>query len=143
MQYCKIDKCPNVSVDNISNVCEQHTPTETVSYRELARRVGDIILNNQLRSATSSEFGDWELVNGADSSCYIHEYKEECLKEYHKCEYESTDTYQDYIITDSGADYLKRNTNEIIRYNEKLDVYLWGITHYGTSWDSVHTTIKA
>lgn len=27
-------------------------------------------------------------------------------------------------------------------YSETLDVYLWGITHFGTSWDYVLTDVK-
>ena len=27
-------------------------------------------------------------------------------------------------------------------YNEQLDMYLWGITHFGTSWDYVLTDVK-
>ena len=35
-----------------------------------------------------------------------------------------------------------RETNEIVFYSEDLDMYLWGVTHYGTSWDYVLTDIK-
>jgi polyhydroxyalkanoate synthesis regulator phasin len=49
--------------------------------------------------------------------------------------------FQYYIISDEGADILKRETNEIIYYNEELDMYVWGVTHWGTSWDYVLTDI--
>ena len=52
------------------------------------------------------------------------------------------EVYQWYIITDSGASFLKRYTDELVYYHEDLDVYLWGITHYGTSWDYALTDIK-
>jgi hypothetical protein len=143
MQYCKIDKCPNVSTDNANNVCEKHALTESITYKELARRVGDMVLNNQIHSATPELLGEWECVNGSESYCYKHETPEECEKDDHNCDHEYTEIYQEYIIADSGADYLKRTTNEILFYNEKLDIYLWGITHYGTSWDGVTTSIKA
>lgn len=113
---------------------------EQVSYQELARRVGDCILNNEIHR---QEY-EFELVNGADDYCTEHDTREECEKfNFNDCEYESVDIYQEYIITESGADYLKRNTNEIIYYCESLDMYLWGITHYGTSWSGVFTIIKA
>ena len=116
---------------------------ETVNYRELARRVGDCILHNTIHNTTSNDFGDWELWNGDDSYCYKHEDKAECEKdEFNTCQYESYDIYQEYIISENGADYLKRKTNEIVYYNERLDMYLWGITHFGTAWDGVYTTIK-
>ena len=52
------------------------------------------------------------------------------------------DIYQYYIISDNLAEILKDLTNEIIYYIDLLDVYVWGITHYGTSWDYVLTDIK-
>ncbi len=115
--------------------------TETLSYSELARRVGDCILNNELQTQLGGDF-EFELFNGEDTYCYKHETKEECQKDDSNCDYESTEVYQTYIITDSGAQYLQRNTNEIVYYCEKLDLYLWGITHFGTSWSIVFTSIK-
>ena len=32
--------------------------------------------------------------------------------------------------------------HEIVYYSEELDLYIWGVTHYGTSWDYVLTDIK-
>jgi len=116
--------------------------TEKVSYSELARRVGDCILNNQLQSELQDDCS-FELFNGEDSYCYKHETKEECQKNDSECDYESRDVYQTYIITQDGAEYLQRNTNEIVYYCEKLELYLWGITHFGTGWDCVFTDIKA
>lgn len=49
--------------------------------------------------------------------------------------------FQYYIISESGADILCELTNEIVFYNEDLDMYIWGITHYGTGWDYVLTDI--
>lgn len=40
-----------------------------------------------------------------------------------------------------GAEILQR-AEEIVYYNETLDIYLWGVTHWGTSWDYVLTNIK-
>ena len=50
--------------------------------------------------------------------------------------------FQWYIISDNGADMLKRFTDEIVYYIPVLDIYIWGITHYGTSWEYVLTDIK-
>lgn len=49
--------------------------------------------------------------------------------------------FQYYIVDDWGARLLQE-INEIIYYNETLGMYLWGVTHYGTSWDYVLTSIK-
>lgn len=115
--------------------------TEKISYKELARRVGDCVLNNTIHSATGEDY-EFDLFSGEDSYCYKHEDKEECAKDNDACEHESKEIYQEYIITQSGAEYLQRNTNEIIYYCELLDLYLWGITHFGTPWDGVYTDIK-
>ena len=50
--------------------------------------------------------------------------------------------FQYYIISDNGAEILKNWTNEILFYNEELDMYVWGVTHYGTSWSYVLTDIR-
>ena len=50
--------------------------------------------------------------------------------------------FQYYIISDNGAEILKDYTDEIVFYNDVLDMYVWGVTHWGTSWDYVLTDIK-
>lgn len=55
---------------------------------------------------------------------------------------ETPEIFQYFIISDSGAEILKDYTNEIVYYIPALDCYVWGVTHYGTSWDYVLTDIK-
>jgi uncharacterized protein YydD (DUF2326 family) len=55
---------------------------------------------------------------------------------------EQGEIFQYYIISDSGYQILKYHTNEIVYYIPILDIYVWGVTHYGTSWDYVLTNIK-
>lgn len=93
-----------------------------VDYRTLAKAF-DAVLNNNIFEAY---FDDWELESGCD-------YDEE-TESYN-------DIFQYYIVSDNGAEILKE-AGEIVYYNEKLDMYLWGVTHYGTSWDYVLTDIK-
>lgn len=69
----------------------------------------------------------------------IEEIKEE-LEELEAGE-ELPDIYQTYIISKQGADILKDYTNEIVYYNSDLDMYVWGVTHFGTSWNYVLTDI--
>ena len=94
-----------------------------ITYNELADRVGDMVLNNYIMSICDN----FELQNGM-------EYDEESD--------EYTEVYQTYIITDRGAEYLKRNTNELVYFNDDLNMYVWGITHYGTSWDDVEIELN-
>lgn len=67
---------------------------------------------------------------------------EEKIEELEREQDEHAEIYQYYIISDSGKDILKYHTNEIIYYIPVLDIYVWGVTHYGTSWDYVLTNIK-
>lgn len=50
--------------------------------------------------------------------------------------------FQYYIISDNLAQILQDLTDEIVYYIEYLDIYVWGITHCGTSWDYVLTDIE-
>lgn len=52
------------------------------------------------------------------------------------------EVFQWFIVDDWGARLLQQETSEIVYYNEMLDMYLWGVTHWGTSWDYVLTSIK-
>ena len=94
-----------------------------LDYLTLAKIVGGCILNNNIISFTG--YDDWDLVLG-------YEGEEEDWYE----------VYQYYIISESGYQFLEQFTNEIVYYHDGLDMYLWGITHFGTSWDYVLTDIK-
>lgn len=96
-----------------------------LDYSTLAKAF-DAVLNNDVISKTY-EIGYWDTINGTD-------YNEE--EDYYY------DIYQYYIISSNGADILQNYTDEIIFYNEELDLYVWGVTHFGTSWDYVLTDIK-
>lgn len=110
-----------------------------LDYYTLSKILGDVILNNNLMTFDGLE---WELVSGEDvygcdvdgEPCDIE--SDECYNIY------PINVYQTYIISESGYQFLNRYTDEIVYYNEELDLYLWGITHFGTSWDYVLTDIK-
>lgn len=53
---------------------------------------------------------------------------------------ELPEVFQWYIVSDKGARILEE-INEIVYYNEALDMYIWGVTHWGTSWDYVITDV--
>ena len=99
-----------------------------VDYRTLARSF-DAVLNNDLISKTYN-IGYWEIVNG--DLFWEDEDGNEIENE----------IFQFFIISDNGARILQELTNEIVYYNEELDIYIWGVTHYGTGWDYVLTDIK-
>ena len=125
------------------------------------------VLNNDIMNLTY-DIGHWEQISGEiDNSEEIEELEteieklhldaneaDEQLEELHELidelyekidelkseEWNSQEVFQWYIVDWSGADILKQ-INEIVYYNEALDMYLWGVTHYGTSWDYVLTDI--
>lgn len=81
-----------------------------LDYRALAKIMGDCILNNTLRDRTMS---DWEIVAGKFDNMVM----------------------SDYIISKYGYEFLKEYTDELVFYNENLDVYIWAVCRWGTSWD--------
>ena len=94
-----------------------------LDYHALANIVGHRILNNSIIPYTG--FDEWDVVNGS----------EENDEGYYE-------VYQYYIISETGAVLLSELTNELIYYHPDTDMYVWGITHFGTGWDYVLTDVK-
>jgi len=95
-----------------------------LDYLTLSKIVGDCVLNNNIFEYVG--YGNWELESGEEENADGYFY----------------DVYQYYIVSYSGARFLGEYTDELVFYNEALDMYLWGVTHFGTSWDYVLTDIK-
>lgn len=70
----------------------------------------------------------------------IDELREQ-IEELEEEENDGAEIFQYYIISGQGAEILEDYTNEIVFYNSELDLYVWGVTHWGTSWDYVLTDI--
>ena len=96
-----------------------------VDYSTLAKAF-NAVMNDDILSKTA-EIGCWELDNGSD---------------YDEDTGELIDIYQYFIIDPRGAEILSEWTDEIVYYNEVLDMYVWGVTHWGTAWDYVLTDIR-
>ena len=91
------------------------------------------------------EYNQPSITDDYDEYIKIQEQIDELQEQIDELESEQDDApeiYQYYIISDRGAQILQDNTNEIVYYIDFLDVYVWGVTHYGTSWDYVLTDIK-
>lgn len=138
-----------------------------VDYATLAKAF-DAVLNNNIMSVTGYEM--WEQENGLVDNSEEIEAKRDRIEELEDAvttgeideeeaaeeiqeleeeieELENEENYPDeifqyYIISDNGAEILKQYTNEIVFYNSELDMYVWGVTHYGTSWSYVLTEIE-
>lgn len=119
--------------NEISNYGKEHG---FLDYNTFSRAF-DHVLNNSI-----FEFGQgigygWELVNGLD-----FDYEEEENFDYEEEEIiEEPEVFQWYIVSDSGAQIIQDYTNEILYYHDELNIYLWGVTHWGTGWDYVLTDI--
>lgn len=51
------------------------------------------------------------------------------------------DIFQYYIIDDYSAERLKE-IDEIVFYHNKLDIYVLGVTHFGTNWAYVESGLE-
>lgn len=132
-----------------------------VDYRTLASAF-DAVMNNDIIQKTS-DIGYWESV-GANEEYYeydgnvyswdeLDEMRDELDEEAENYDelYDEIseamnnpyyhDIFQYFIVSDNGAEILQE-AGEIVYYNEVLDMYVWGVTHWGTSWDYVLTNIK-
>lgn len=49
--------------------------------------------------------------------------------------------FQYYIVSSNGADIIQEFTNDPLFYIDCLDMYVWGVTHFGTSWSYVLTDV--
>lgn len=92
-------------------------------------RAFNLVLNNSIFELGQGIGYGWELVNGLD-----FDYEEEEI-------IEEPEVFQWYIVSEPGAQIIQDYTNEILYYHDKLDIYLWGVTHWGTGWDYVLTDI--
>ena len=86
----------------------------------------------------------WDNVEGGELYNYYDEDGNEITKEeYDELGWESganeqmRDIYQYYLINESLADMLKEHTDNIVFYSDKLNLYVLGVTHFGTGWSCV------
>ena len=101
-----------------------------VDYGTLAKSFDCVMCNDVTKlffTDIGGEYSEAELVNGSDCDDENGEYY---------------DIFQYFIIDSNGVNILKDYTDEIVYYIEPLDIYVWGVTHFGTSWDYVLTDIK-
>lgn len=82
------------------------------TYKDFTDQIGDMILCNEISSH------DIELISG---QLYSDDYYKEI--------------FQYFIISDPT--FVMEHTDELIFYENELDLYILGVTHYGTAWDYV------
>lgn len=80
----------------------------------------------------------YENIENGDFYDYYDKDGNECSEEEAEEEHYK-DVYQWFLIDEGTANRLKNHTGELIFYSEKLDIYVLGVTHYGTLWCGVST----
>lgn len=107
-----------------------------ISYRTLVKYLfTDMILCNELPKVLSELD---EFIEDNPECGTIYDEENEC--------YCYDDIYQYFIVDFSSCnyDFIKKYCQDeiILFYSEKLDLYILGVTHFGTSWDYVLTDFE-
>lgn len=92
---------------------------KTLSYKNLFYNDDALILCNNI-------IDDWEFLELQNNFDDIDDFE----------------IYQYYIISDDLANRLIKYTNEIVYYHNRLDIYILGVCHYGTSWSYILTDFE-
>ena len=130
-----------------------------LDYAGLARLVGNRILCNNIPSVDPSI---WDNVH-CGSLDYIDDYGAENDYQDYLADYENSlddeepMTYEEWF-EENKEDYIRQEeiyqyflvhdtfwlekANELVLYSELLDCYVWCITHWGTGWDYVLTSLE-
>lgn len=109
-----------------NKVSEYGIENKRVDYATLGKAFNAILWNDVTRFMQSGEYY-WELMNGSD-----YDEENDCY----------TEIFQYYVIDNTGYDILSYYTDEVVYYCEELNMYIWGVTHFGTAWDYVLTDIE-
>lgn len=107
--------------------------SNTVNYATLCNFIfTDMILCNNI----VNNYEDWELELGDDYDEENGEYLE--FYQYFIVDYDSwrLDQYKEYLKD------TKKESDITIWYDNKLDIYILGVSHWGTSWRYVPTEIE-
>ena len=99
------------------------------SYKKMVEFCADsMILNNDIIPALQAKDFYFDFFCGSD-----YDEEEDCY----------IDIFQYFIIDYSAAERFAEYTNEIVMYNEELDLYILCVTHCGTGWDYVPANWKS
>lgn len=107
----------------------------------------DMILNNYLIEELAKNGIYFDFYCGTDSYYIDNNGNEITQAQADKMNYDEyseqyKDIYQYYIIDSNSADRLAEFTNEIVMYNDDLDLYFLCVTHFGTMWNGITSNWK-
>lgn len=109
------------------------------------------IMNNCVVEELQKKDIFFETYCGSECTYYNEDGEEITEEEYYKLEnnegftgayYEYDDIYQYYIISSDDAQRLSDYSNELVIYNNDLDLYLLCVKHFGTAWRGVPANWK-
>ena len=126
-----------------------------VDYRTLASAFAAVMNNNIMSDLENAGFYFDPVQDGSsDYSDEIDELREaaDALRDQAtektdaaddlEAEQDPPEIFQFFIVDDAGAEIIQKWTDNPLFYCESLDMYIWGVTHWGTSWDYVLTDIR-
>lgn len=103
-----------------------------LDYATFAKAFDAVLVNDITKlfySSINNEYCEPEYINGFDNTDDGDEYSE-------------PEIFQYYIISANGAELVQEYTNDPLFYLPVIDCYIWGVTHFGTSWSYVLTDVK-
>lgn len=107
--------------------------TNTINYRTLT----DFIFTDMILCNNIVRYSDnWDLELGDDYNEEMGEYID--IYQYYIVDFDSwrLEKYKEYLQE------TKKESDLILWYDNDLDIYILGVSHYGTSWDCVSTDIE-
>ena len=143
---------------------EEEIKTQTISYLTLANSFQNIMCNNIINDEyfqeelTSELYSHYENITKEYTTeelfeeCECHgiidddttladfkeneeENKRELIEEYAR----NYEAFQFYIVDDGARKWIEAFTDDLVVYNQTLELDIWCITHWGTSWSIVPT----
>ena len=104
-------------------------------------QVNGFVDNSDEIDELNNRISDLMLENDDDSKTEKTDELQERIDELEQEQDNNPEIFQYFIISDCGASILQELTDEIVYYLPVIDCYVWGVTHWGTSWDYVLTDI--
>ena len=133
-------------IDNLKRLRE-----ERKTYLDMVKYCTDnnYMLNNALYDALSKEY-EFDIYCGTDRTYWDKdgnqiEDENEAIDRMNNGEPIDEiwdDIYQFFIIDENSAEFFARYTNELVFYNEDLNLYFLCVCHWGTAWDYVPSNWK-
>lgn len=120
------------------------------TYREMIDFCCDsLILNNYIIEELSRKDFYFDTFCGSDVEYYdengdeiTEEQAREKEEQGEEVQEQYAEIYQYFLISERDAERLAEYTNELVLYNEILDIFILCVTHYGTAWDGVPANWK-